>query len=153
MDFEPKKRELYEMATDTKERQSRSIESLTLGKSTGTTKSLEVLDVDMGGSVGVGAQASFAGTGGGFNFSSSNQGQWGTDYYAENLRHAGVPMDGFLQRLDYLRASPQQACAIGEELLRYASLARRASVVHHARVAGLWLFLWGSVDCYVEAGQ
>jgi hypothetical protein len=78
MDFEPKKRELYEMATDTKERQSRSIESLTIGKSAGTTKSLEVLDVDMGSSTSVGAQASYAGTGGGFNFSSSNQGQWGT---------------------------------------------------------------------------
>jgi hypothetical protein len=78
MDFEPKKRELYEMATDTKEKQSRSIESLTLGKSAGTTKSLEVLDVDMGGSTSVGAQGSYAGTGGGFTFSSSNQGQWGT---------------------------------------------------------------------------
>jgi hypothetical protein len=78
MDFEPKKRELYEMATDTNERQSRSIESLSLGKSSGTTKSLEVLDVDMGGSTGFGMQAQYAGTGGGFNFSSSNQGQWGT---------------------------------------------------------------------------
>ena len=78
MDFEPKKRELYEMATDTHERQSRSLESLNVGTSSASTQSLEVLDVDMGGSVGFGAQASYAGTGGGFNFSSSNQGQWGT---------------------------------------------------------------------------
>jgi hypothetical protein len=78
MDFEPKKRELYEMATDTKEKQSRSIESLTIGKSSGSTKSQEVLDVDMGSSWGFGMQGSYAGTGGGFNISSSNQGQWGT---------------------------------------------------------------------------
>ena len=35
MDFEPKKRELYQMASDTQERQSRSIESLNLTKSAG----------------------------------------------------------------------------------------------------------------------
>lgn len=78
LDFEPKKRELYEMATDTKERQSRSSETLQVNKSSGTTQSQEVLDVDMGGSTSFGAQGSYAGTGGGFNFSSSNQGQWGT---------------------------------------------------------------------------
>ena len=78
MDFEPKKRELYEMATDTKEKQSRSIETLNLSKAAGTTQSLEVLDVDMGGSTSVGMQGSYAGTGGGFNVSSSSQGQWGT---------------------------------------------------------------------------
>jgi hypothetical protein len=78
MDFEPKKRELYEMATDTQERQSRSTESLTVGKSAGTARSLEVLDVDMGGSTSFGAQGQYAGTGGGFTYSSSNQGQWGT---------------------------------------------------------------------------
>jgi hypothetical protein len=78
MDFEPKKRELYEMATDTKERQSRSVETLHVGKSSGSTQSQEVLDVDMGGSSSVGVQASYGGTGGGFSTSSSNQGQWGT---------------------------------------------------------------------------
>jgi hypothetical protein len=76
LDFEPKKRELYEMATDTNERQSRSIETLNLSKSAGTTQSLEVLDVDMGGG-GFGVQGSYAGTGGGFNVQGS-QGQWGT---------------------------------------------------------------------------
>jgi hypothetical protein len=78
---------------------------------------------------------------------------WGTDYYIENLRNAGVPMDAFSQHLDYLRASPQQARTLGEELLRYASQVRRADSARQARVAGLWIFLWGSVDCFVEAGQ
>ncbi|MGV8962523.1 MAG: hypothetical protein ACOH2V_03990 [Candidatus Saccharimonadaceae bacterium] len=76
MDFEPKKRELYELATDTKEKQSRSIESLNITKSAGSSQSLEILDVDMGGG-GFGAQASYAGTGGGFNYTAPN-GQWGT---------------------------------------------------------------------------
>jgi hypothetical protein len=76
MDFEPKKRELYEQATDTKEKQSRSIESLNITKSGGTTQSLEILDIDQGGG-GFGASGSYAGTGGGFNYSAPN-GQWGT---------------------------------------------------------------------------
>ncbi len=61
MDFEPKKRELYELATDTKEKQSRSIESLNITKSAGSTQSLEILDIDQGGG-GFGANASYAGT-------------------------------------------------------------------------------------------
>lgn len=76
MDFEPKKRELYELATDTNEKSSRSIESLNITKSAGTTQSLEILDVDMGGG-GFGANASYAGTGGGFTYTAPN-GQWGT---------------------------------------------------------------------------
>jgi hypothetical protein len=45
-------------------------------KSAGNTQSQEVLDVDMGGAVSFGAEAQAAsGAGGGFNFSSSNQGQ------------------------------------------------------------------------------
>lgn len=76
LDFEPKKRELYELATDTKEKQSRSLESLNITKSTGTTQSMEILDVDMGGG-GFGMQSTYAGTGGGFNYNAPN-GQWGT---------------------------------------------------------------------------
>lgn len=76
MDFEPKKRELYELATDTKEKQSRSIETLNLSKSAGTTKSLETMDIDMGGG-GFGMQGSYAGTGGGFSYTAPS-GQWGT---------------------------------------------------------------------------
>lgn len=76
MDFEPKKRELYELATDTKEKQSRSIESLNITKSAGNTQSMEILDIDQGGG-GFGAQGSYAGTGGGFTYQAPN-GQWGT---------------------------------------------------------------------------
>ncbi len=76
LDFEPKKRELYELATDTREKQSRSIESLNVTKSAGSTQSTEILDVDLGGG-GFGAQASYAGTGGGFTYTAPN-GQWGT---------------------------------------------------------------------------
>lgn len=76
LDFEPKKRELYQVATDSNERQSRSIDSLNVTKSAGSTQSLEVFDIDMGGG-GFGAQASVAGTGGGFNYQAPN-GQWGT---------------------------------------------------------------------------
>ena len=80
MDFQPKKRELYEMATDTKERMSRSVEGLDIRKASGTTQGLEVLDVDQGGSVGGGV--SVFGTGG--NFSTSSQGQWGTKQMSTN---------------------------------------------------------------------
>lgn len=76
LDFEPKKRELYELATDTHEKQSRSIESLNITKSSGSTQSMEVLDIDMGGG-GFGMQSAYAGTGGGFSYSAPN-GQWGT---------------------------------------------------------------------------
>jgi hypothetical protein len=76
MDFEPKKRELYELATDTKEKQSRSFETLNLTKSAGTIQSQEIMDIDMGGG-GWGIQASYAGTGGGFSTQGSH-GQWGT---------------------------------------------------------------------------
>jgi hypothetical protein len=75
LDFEPKKRELYEMATDTNERSSRSLEAVSLGKSGGSTQSTEVLDVDMGGSTSGGLQIPDVG---GFTFSSSSNGQWGT---------------------------------------------------------------------------
>ena len=94
LDFEPKKRELYEMATDTQERQSRSSEDLQIGKSAGRTASQEILDVDMGGSASLGMQGSYAGTGGGFNASASNSVQWGTKtlntQQSEADRHSDV---------------------------------------------------------------
>ncbi|MCW4053436.1 MAG: hypothetical protein NWE84_00755, partial [Candidatus Bathyarchaeota archaeon] len=77
LDFEPKKRELYELATDTQERQSRSVESLNIKKSAGSTQSLEVLDIDMGGGGGGGKVAAEGIGGVEFNFKSSS-GQWGT---------------------------------------------------------------------------
>lgn len=76
-DFEPKKRELFEMATDTKEKQSRSVETLNITKGAGSAQSTEVMDVDMGGSWNVGVQGGGE-TGGGLNVGSSTQGQWGT---------------------------------------------------------------------------
>ncbi|MFF8432205.1 hypothetical protein ACF07Y_45170 [Streptomyces sp. NPDC016566] len=76
MDFQPKKRELYESVTDTKELMSRSLESLNISKSSGTTQSQEVLDIDQGFSVGASGQ--YAGTGGSFQY--SHQGQWGTKH-------------------------------------------------------------------------
>ncbi len=82
MDFQPKKRELYEMVTDTGERSSRSLEDTRIGKASGTSHSAEVLDVDQGGSSGGSANAnvSYAGFGAGVggSWSDSHQGQWGT---------------------------------------------------------------------------
>lgn len=79
LDFEPKKRELYEMATDTKEKMSRSLQQLSIGKSAQSTQSLEVLDVDMGGSWSFGAQGtSPGGAGAGVDAGGSTSGQWGT---------------------------------------------------------------------------
>ncbi len=74
MDVQPRKRELYEMATDTGERSSRSLESLNIRKAAGTAQSMEVLDIDQGYSIG--GNASGGGAGGGGTF--SQQGQWGT---------------------------------------------------------------------------
>jgi hypothetical protein len=78
LDFEPKKRELYEMATDTMERSSRSLQTLNVGKSGRTTQSMEVLDIDMGYSISGSGEGSYAGTGGGMSAAYSQQGQWGT---------------------------------------------------------------------------
>lgn len=69
-DFEPKKRELYELVSETGEMMSRSLENVNVRKGTTTTDSHEVLDVFGGFSM----QGSYAGTGGGASVS----GQWGT---------------------------------------------------------------------------
>jgi hypothetical protein len=84
MDFQPKKREMIEMATDTNEVMSRSLENLNVGKSSGTTQSQEVLDVDKGTSVSGSAEGSYAGTGGGASFSYSRSGEWGTKQMGGN---------------------------------------------------------------------
>ncbi len=78
IDFEPKKRELYELASETKEKMSRSLQQLSIGKSAQSTQSLEVLDVDMGGSWSFGAQANTPTGGGGVDAGGSTSGQWGT---------------------------------------------------------------------------
>jgi hypothetical protein len=53
---------------------SRSLESLNISKSSGTSQSQEVLDIDQGFSVGASGQ--YAGAGGSVQY--SQQGQWGT---------------------------------------------------------------------------
>lgn len=82
MDFQPKKRELYEMVTETGERSSRSLEALKIGKASGNSESLEVLDIDQGGSSGGSANVSYAGVGVGGSYNESTQGQWGTKQLA-----------------------------------------------------------------------
>jgi len=79
MDFQPKRRELFTLVSETGERSSRSLETLAVRKGGSTTESLEVLDIDQGysvggsGNVGVGEGM---GVGGSYNY--SRQGQWGT---------------------------------------------------------------------------
>ncbi|GAC1496358.1 MAG: hypothetical protein NVS1B6_01410 [Steroidobacteraceae bacterium] len=80
MDFQPKKRELYEMATDTAERSSRSLEETKVGKASGTAHSQEVLDVDQGGSAGGSGKVSAAGYGLGSSVTASAEGQWGSKH-------------------------------------------------------------------------
>ncbi len=63
LDFEPKKRELYELVTDTGEVLSGSSSKLTVGKSATNTSALENYNIDNGWNFGL--QASYAGTGGG----------------------------------------------------------------------------------------
>ncbi len=78
MDFEPKKREVYEIATEAKERTSRSLSNLNVRKGTTTTETHEELDIDTGGSGGF----SFAG----FGLSGGVSGQWGTRDITEQER-------------------------------------------------------------------
>lgn len=78
---------------------------------------------------------------------------WGADYYAENLRAAGIPMEGFAYRLEYLSLSPHDARSLGEDLLQYASSEHTEGMVRAARVAGLWLYLWGSLDCFIYSSE
>jgi hypothetical protein len=69
LDVQPRQRALYEQVTETQERASRSLETLQIRKDGGSSNSLEVLDIDQGGSM----QAQIAGFGGGL----SRSGQWG----------------------------------------------------------------------------
>jgi hypothetical protein len=78
---------------------------------------------------------------------------WTTDYYAENLRGARVPMDRFSARLDGLSSAPRDVLQLGQELLQYAACERSPKASDAARDAGLWLYVWGSCNCHVEAGQ
>lgn len=70
-DCEPKKRELYEMVTDTGEVLSGSSSSLSVGKAATTTNTTENYNIDTGWNFGM--QGSYAGTGGGFNAADTGQ--------------------------------------------------------------------------------
>ncbi len=71
VDFEPKKRELYEAVTDTGEVLSGSSNSLTVGKSSTNTESTENYNIDNGWNFGT--NFTYAGTGGGFNVGDAKQ--------------------------------------------------------------------------------
>jgi len=77
-DFEPKKRELYELVTETGEVMSRSLKGMSVGKGSTNLKTHEVLDVDHGFNIGANVKVGVgeSGVGGGFNFGRS--GEWGT---------------------------------------------------------------------------
>jgi hypothetical protein len=77
-DFEPKRRELYEIVTETGEAMSRTLEQVGVNKGLTTTGSDEVLDVFAGSSSQGGGGFSFLGIGIGGSGASSQQGQWGT---------------------------------------------------------------------------
>lgn len=80
MDFQPKKREMYEAVTDTNEIMSRSLESLNVRKSAGTTNSQEVLDIDQGYNVSGSGQGQGPLGGGGGSFGYGQQEQKGTKH-------------------------------------------------------------------------
>lgn len=69
-DFDPKKRELYELVSETGEMMSRSLENVNVRKGTTTTDSHEVLDIFGGGGLSVNTPYGGGGV--------SVQGQWGT---------------------------------------------------------------------------
>lgn len=73
-DCEPKKRELYEMVTDTGEVLSGSSSTLAVGKGGVSTNTTENYNLDTGWNFGM--KASYAGTGGGFD--AGETGQWGS---------------------------------------------------------------------------
>lgn len=73
-DFEPKKRELYEIVSETGEKLSRTLEDVSIGKGATTTITHELLDVIGGEGWSVEAQ----GGGGGGAVAHDVSGQWGT---------------------------------------------------------------------------
>ncbi len=68
IDFEPKKREMFEVVTETGEVMSRSLHALKVNTGGTSTTSMETIDVDKGWSVGV--EAKYRGTGGGIKLGS-----------------------------------------------------------------------------------
>jgi hypothetical protein len=80
LDFEPKKRELYELVSTTGETMSRSLNGIEIGKSNSSLKSHEVVDIDKGFSVAASAKVGpYEGSG-----SFSRQGEWGSRDISQN---------------------------------------------------------------------
>ncbi|RQH03260.1 hypothetical protein EA472_01370 [Natrarchaeobius oligotrophus] len=79
MDYQPKKRRLYDMVSETDQQVTRSLETVNVRKDAGTTESIEVLDVDMGSSTSFQAEASVGDKGGGgLGFSRDDRKKEGT---------------------------------------------------------------------------
>jgi hypothetical protein len=93
LDFDPKKRELYELVTDTGETMSRSLESIELGKSNTSVTSHEVVDVDKGWAASGEVEAKGVKVG----LAGSRQGEWGTrdvtKEEAQNLRNTDASQE------------------------------------------------------------
>lgn len=103
LDFQPKQRLLYEQVTDSAERASRSVETLNVRKGGGSTESVEVLDVDEGFTLG--AQGSYAGTGGGV--SGGHTGKWGTRQMGQAESNTVRTVEGSRESRDSLSHTTQ----------------------------------------------
>lgn len=88
VDFEPKKRELYEMVSETGEMSSMSSKDVFVGKNNSSLTSKEVLNVFQGANLNLGESkgVNVAGTGmqSSSSFGAGVQGQWGTIDRSEN---------------------------------------------------------------------
>lgn len=80
LDFEPKKRELYELVSVTGETTSRSLNNIEIGKSNTSLRSHEVIDVDKGWGFGVETSS----PSGGSSLNVSNQKESGTRDVSQN---------------------------------------------------------------------
>ena len=93
LDFEPKKRELYELVTDTGETMSRSLEGVELGKSNTSTASHEIVDIDKGWSAAANVSVGAVGVG----VSGSHQYQSGTrdvsQEQSQNVRNSDASQE------------------------------------------------------------
>ncbi len=98
LDFEPKKRELYELVTDTGETMSRSLNNIEIGKSNTSVTSHEVADLDKGWSL-AGQLKITNPDKSGFEIggSGSRQGEWGsrdmTREEASNLKNTDASQE------------------------------------------------------------
>lgn len=83
IDFEPKKRELFEVGTETGEVMSRSLHSLKVNTGATCTTSMETIDVDKGWSLG--AEVSVGKIGGKFNLGSTYEAGYKASAQGQNV--------------------------------------------------------------------